>query len=142
MSEFAKQSVCSLSRRDALQGSVAIAALCVLGCDPTEAQEAMPPSIKRALDDSEIEHGFVDFKGGHDQINGYIARPKAKGAYPVVLVVTGNSITEEYIQNTTAMLAQAGFIGFAPNIYWLQKAEMTAEEKRQVFADKITDSHI
>src|SRR5262249_32818698 len=38
--------------------------------------------------------------------------------------------------------AQAGFVGFAPNIYWLQKDEMSGEEKRRIFADEITDSHI
>src|SRR5258708_37786172 len=79
--------------------------------------------------------------GGHDRINAYMARPKAKGKYPVVLVVTGNSVTEEYIPNTTAMLAQAGFVGFAPNIFWLQKEEMSGEEKKRGFADEITDRH-
>ncbi|SRR6266700_857378 len=142
MSEFLKQLPRSTTRRDVLRGGVAIATFCILGCDPLEAQEATLPSIKKALDDPEIEQGFVDFEGGHDRINAYMARPKANGKYPVVLVVAGNSITEEYIPNTIAMLAQAGFVGFAPNIYWLQKEEMSAEEKTRVFADEITDSHI
>ncbi len=119
-----------------------MATVCVLGCDSLEAQVATPPGIKKALDDPEIDQGFVDFDGGHDRINAYMARPKAKGRYPVVLVVTGNSITEEYIPNATAMLAQAGFVGFAPNIFWLQKEQMSAEDKKRVFADEITDRHI
>ena len=119
-----------------------MATFCILGCDSVEAQGTAQPGIRRALDDPEIEQGFVDFKGGHDRINAYMARPKARGKYPVVLVVTGNSVTEEYIPNTAAMLAQAGFVGFAPNIFWLQKEGMSGEEKRRVFADKITDRHI
>lgn len=142
MSEFVKQLPRFTSRRDVLRGSVAIAASCIMGCDSLDAQEAAQASIQKALEDPEIEQGFVDFKGGDSQIDAYMARPKAKGRYPVVLVVAGNSITEEYIPNTTAMLAQAGFVGFAPNIFWLQKEEMSAEEKRRVFADEITDAHI
>lgn len=121
MSEFPKESQHSTSRRDVLRGGVAIATLCILGCDSIEAQKATLQSIKKALDDSEVEHGLVDFEGGHDRIIAYMSRPKAKGKYAVVLVVTGSSINEEHILNTTAMLAEAGFVGFAPNISWLQK---------------------
>jgi dienelactone hydrolase len=37
--------------------------------------------------------------------------------YPAVLVIAGNLITEEYIPNTCAALAVAGFLGLAPNIF-------------------------
>jgi len=142
MSEFVKQLRGSFTRRDVLRCGIAMATFCILGCDSDEAQGTAQPSIKKALDDPEIEQGFVEFQGGQGRINAYMAHPRAKGKYPVVLVVTGNSITEEYIRNTTAMLAQAGFVGFAPNIFWLQKEQMSGEEKRRVFADEITDSHI
>lgn len=142
MSEFLKQLRPSGTRREFLRGGIAMATFCVLGCDSFEAQDNVRPSIKEALDDPHIEQGFVEFEGGHDRINAYMARPKARGKYPVVLVVAGNTITEEYIPNTTAMLALAGFVGFAPNIFWLQKEQMSGEEKRRIFADEITDSHI
>ena len=142
MSEFLKQLRRSGTRRDFLRQGAAIATFCIVGCDSVEAQGTVQPGIKKALDDPDVEQGFVDFEGGHDRINAYMAHPKATGKYPVVLVVTGNSITEEYIPNTTAMLALAGFVGFAPNIFWLQKEQMSSEEKRRVFADEITDSHI
>lgn len=64
------------------------------------------------------------------------------GAIGVVLVITGSSIRDEYIANTTAMLAQAGFIGLAPDIFSLQADTMSAEEKREVFAKEITDQRI
>jgi carboxymethylenebutenolidase len=142
MSEFLKQLRHSTTRRDVLRGGLAMATVCLLGCESIDAQETAQSNIKKALDDPEIEQGFVDFDGGHGRIDAYMAHPKAKGKHPVVLVVTGNSITEEYIRNTTAMLAQAGFVGFAPNIYWLQKDQMSLEEKRRVLADEITDSYI
>lgn len=142
MPDFPKQLRRSITRRDVLRGSAAIATVCILGCDSGAAQGTAQPNIMKALDDPGIEQGFVDFQGGHDRINAYMARPKAKGKYPVVLVVTGNTITEEYIPNTAAKLAQAGFVGFAPNIFWLQKEAMDSAEKRRVFADQITDSHI
>lgn len=141
MSEFSKDVRASITRRDVLREGIALATLCILGCDPLEAEAATPSSIKKALDDPTVEHGFIDFEGGHNRIDAYMARPRATGEYPVVLLVTGSSI-EEYIQNTTAMLAQARFVGFAPNIFWLQKPQMSAEEKRRVFADQITDSNI
>jgi len=72
----------------------------------------------RVLDDSTIQHGRVVFKhNGVETIDGYLARPKAEGVYPAVLVIAGNRITEEYIPNTCAALAVAGFVGLAPNIF-------------------------
>jgi hypothetical protein len=44
---------------------------------------------------------------GADSIGGFLARPKAEGVYPAVLVIAGNKITEEYIPNTCAALAVA-----------------------------------
>jgi len=54
---------------------------------------------------------------GTDSIGGFLARPKAEGVYPGVLVIAGNKITEEYIPNTCAALAVAGFVGLAPNVF-------------------------
>lgn len=91
----------------------------------------------RVLDDPAIQHGRVTFKhGGKETIDGYIARPKAEGRYAAVLVVAGNRITEEYIPNTCAALAVAGFIGLAPNIFHtLPDAARTPEESRKALAD-------
>jgi carboxymethylenebutenolidase len=72
----------------------------------------------RVLDDARAQHGRVVFKhNGADSIDGFLARPKAEGAYPAVLVIAGNKINEEYIPNTCAALALAGFVGLAPNIF-------------------------
>jgi carboxymethylenebutenolidase len=74
--------------------------------------------ITRVLDDPSISHGPIMFQHARkDFIGGYLARPKAEGKYQVVIVIAGNVITEEYIPNTCAALAVAGFVGLAPNIF-------------------------
>src|ERR1044072_6051281 len=112
------------------------AGFCVLNCDVL-AQQVAPPTIVKALDDPDIIHGRVTFRSGSGEIDGYLARPRKPGRYHIVIVITGNSIDEEYIQNTTAMLAQKGFVGIAPNIYSLQKSSMPSEEKRKSVTDEI-----
>jgi carboxymethylenebutenolidase len=91
----------------------------------------------RVLDNPNIVHARVTFKhGGRETIDGYIARPKADGVYPAVLVIAGNRITEEYIPNTCAALAVAGFVGLAPNIFHLlPDSARTPEEMRKALAD-------
>jgi carboxymethylenebutenolidase len=73
--------------------------------------------------------------GGQETIDGFLARPRAAGKYPAVLVIAGNLITEEYIPNTCAALALAGFIGLAPNIFHgMPEAARTPEERRTAMA--------
>jgi carboxymethylenebutenolidase len=88
--------------------------------------------VTRVLDESRIIHGKVVFQhGGKDSIDGFLARPKAEGKYPAVVVIAGNVITEEYIPNTCAALALAGFVGLAPNIFHtLPESAKTPEERR------------
>ena len=118
-----------------------VAGFCLLNCE-TSAQQIETSDVPKALDDKTVIHGKVRFKSGTGEIDAYLGRPKKKGHYPIVMIVTGNSIDEEYIQNMTAMLAQERFVGIAPNIYSLQKDTMTPAEKRKVFAEQITDERI
>jgi len=99
------------------------------------AQEKQPET--RVLDDPKIQHRRVTFKhGGKETVDGYIARPKSEGAYPAVLVIAGNRISEEYIPNTCAALALAGFVGLAPNIFHvLPDTAKTPEEMRRALAE-------
>ena len=107
----------SIDRRAFLVGATAtIASLTLLQGQEANAQTKEPET--RVLDNPNIQHGKVTFKhNGVDNIDGYLARPKAEGIYPAVLVIAGNKITEEYIPNTCAALALAGFVGLAPNIF-------------------------
>lgn len=106
-----------IDRRAFLTGAAATVASTVLITGTADAQGTPPKTaLTRVLDDPNIQHGRVVFKhNGTDTIDGYLARPKAEGVYPAVLVVAGNKITEEYIPNTCAALAVAGFVGVAAN---------------------------
>ena len=129
------------TRRDFIARITTITGFCLLGCE-TLGQQMESPKSDLALNDDSITHGLVEFKSGTETIDGFLSRPKAPGRYPIVIVIIGNSIREEYIQNMTAMFAQKGFVGIAPNIFWLQKDSMTADEKRKVFVEQITDDLI
>ena len=123
-------------RREFLTG--AAGALVALAALKTGAQ-TLPTKeqiVTRVLDDPKIQHGKVVFKhGGNETIDGYLARPKAKGAFPAVIVIAGNVITEEYIPNTCAALAVAGYVGLAPNIFHtLPETAKTPEERRLALA--------
>lgn len=106
----------AIDRRTFLTGAAAAAGgvLITGSADAQETSNKTAPT--RVLDDPRIQHGPVVFKhNGADSIDGYLARPKAEGVYPAVLVVAGNKITEEYIPNTCAALAVAGFVGVVAN---------------------------
>ena len=105
-------------RRDFLFGAAStVAAITAFGINGlTQELPKNPPT--RVLDDPNIRHGKVTFKRGEKEIDGYLARPKSeKKKHRAVIVVAGNRITEEYIPNTCAALAVAGFVGLAPNIW-------------------------
>jgi carboxymethylenebutenolidase len=70
------------------------------------------------LDDPRAVHGPVTFThNGQPGIGGYLARPAGEGTHPAVIVIAGNRISEEYIPNTCAALALAGYVGLAPDIF-------------------------
>jgi carboxymethylenebutenolidase len=106
---------CGVDRRNFLKaGAASVATFGTLGnASPNQAKQ--PPT--RVLDDPRVEHGNVTFThNGEPTFAGYLARPKASGVYPGVLVIAGNLIAEEYIPNTCAALALAGFVGLAPEV--------------------------
>ncbi len=115
-------------------GAVALVGLAGVNAEARQGQQKPPET--RVLDDSRVQHGRVVFKhGGQETIDGYLARPKAEGRYPAVIIIAGNKITEEYIPNTCAALALAGFVGLAPNIFHsVPESAATLEETRKAFA--------
>ncbi len=125
-----------ISRRRFL-GAAALAASM-----PAFAQTPNTPAGGKALDDPSIAHGPVTFRSGEETIGGYLARPKKDDRHPIVIVVAGSAISEEYISNTTAILAQAGFAALAPDIFSLQLETMTPDQKRNVLAARITDERV
>jgi carboxymethylenebutenolidase len=141
MSSIKKYDEEKMTRRDFICGAATIVAGVSMFSSEAMSQQSNVP-VTKALDDPNVIHGKVTFKSGADTIDGYLSRPKAKGRYPIVIVVAGNVISEEYIPNTTAILAQGSFVGLAPNIFSLQTDSMSAEEKRKIFTTQITDERV
>src|SRR5918911_355258 len=116
-----------MSRRCFICGvTAAVASVSVLGSVRADQQET------RAIDDPRITHGKVEFKSGDHTVDGYLARPRKEGRYPAVIVLPGNWITEPYIPETVAMLAQGGFVGMVVNTFYLFPKRATFEESRQI----------
>jgi carboxymethylenebutenolidase len=67
-------------------------------------------------DDPEIEAGSVEFPGEGATLQGYLARPSAEGAYPVVLVCHENRGLTEHIKDVTRRLAKAGYVALAVDL--------------------------
>jgi carboxymethylenebutenolidase len=70
---------------------------------------------------------MVSFTSGADAVQGYLARPKAAGRYPAVLVLHGEFGVPEGLRNAAAQLAQNGFVGLASRRFgrW---PELTAQD--------------
>jgi carboxymethylenebutenolidase len=101
-----------VDRRSFLAGGAVLAGMAgIAGADDKQ----RPPT--RVLDDDDIRHAKVTFPVGKEVVSGFLARPKRDGKFPAVLVIAGNRISEEYIPNTCAALAKAGFVGLAPNLF-------------------------
>jgi carboxymethylenebutenolidase len=127
-------------RRGFLTGAAAFVGLAALegGAQSLPTKEQI---VTRVLDNPKIQHGKVVFKhGGKETIDGYLARPKAEGVYPAVIVIAGNVITEEYIPNTCAALAVAGYVGLAPNIFHLLPDNAQTPEERRLANIAHTDA--
>jgi len=132
----------SLDRRTFLYGgAAAFAGLGGFGAEVPRGDQTQWPT--RVLDHPGIQHGPVTFThGGKETIGGFLARPRSDGVYPAVLVIAGNRITEEYIPNTCAALAVAGFVGLAPDIFHLlPDGARTREEMNAALRDH-TDSDV
>ena len=135
-------------RRAFVAASMAAAAIAGLAEAGTRAQgpspaPPAPPPPTRVLDDPRAVHGPVTIlHNGEASIGGYLARPRAEGRYPAVIVIAGNRISEEYIPNTCAALALGGFVGLAPDIFHiLPETARTLDEMRAAGA-KHNDSDV
>jgi carboxymethylenebutenolidase len=130
-----------MDRRAFLAGSTAaLAGLAAPGPAAADGENRAPPT--RVLDDPTVRHGTVTFQSGDKEIDGYLARPKAEGKYPAVLVIAGNLITEEYIPNTCAALAVAGYVGLAPNVFHPVPKGATPDEMNKALAGRTDDDYL
>jgi hypothetical protein len=134
---------CDEGRRSFL--ATAAGAVVGLAAAKISAQTAKYPHdhkvVTRVLDHPSITHGPVVFQHAKKDtdVDGFLARPKVDGQYPIVIVIAGNVITEEYIPNTCAALAVAGYVGLAPNIFHMvpESARTMEEHARHRWATRM-----
>jgi carboxymethylenebutenolidase len=58
---------------------------------------------------------FPGVTGAADDMKAYVARPKADGRYPAVIVIHENRGLTPHIEDVTRRLAQAGYLAIAPD---------------------------
>src|SRR3974390_1039580 len=106
-----------ISRRDfldrlaSLTGSAtaAVALLPLLKNDYAQAAIVAENDARLAVD-------RVSYDSPKGRINGYLARPKAKGKRPVVIIIQENRGLNPHIQDIARRLAVEGFLAFAPDL--------------------------
>jgi carboxymethylenebutenolidase len=104
---------------------------------PTTAATAQPAAggakspLSVPADDPDVTASEVTFQGD-GEIKGYLARPKAEGTYPGVIVIHENRGLNDHIRDVARRLAKAGYVALAPDL--ASRGGGTA----QVGADKIT----
>ena len=68
-------------------------------------------------DDLGLVTGVVELPAADRTIPGFLARPAAKGRYPVVILVSEIFGLHEYIRDTCRRLAKAGYVVLAPDFF-------------------------
>lgn len=100
-----------LDRLAALTGSVTAAAALLPLLQNNYAQAAIIAS-----DDARLAIDRVAYDSPKGKINGYLARPQAKGKRPAVIVIQENRGLNPHIEDVARRLAVEGFLAFAPDL--------------------------
>jgi carboxymethylenebutenolidase len=103
---------------------------------PTAAAGAAPAAgaaspLSVAADDPDVTASDVTYQSD-TEIKAYLARPKAEGTYPGVIVIHENRGLTDHIRDVARRLAKAGYVALAPDL--ASRAGGTAT----VGADRIT----
>jgi carboxymethylenebutenolidase len=92
-------------------GSAAAAAAILPLLEGTGAEAAMVPE-----NDPRLATETVSFKGGTGDMKAYVARPKAGGKLPTVVVIHENRGLTDHIRDVARRLAAEGFLAVAPDM--------------------------
>jgi carboxymethylenebutenolidase len=68
-------------------------------------------------DPSTLETSDITFASGADRLHGYLARPKAKGSYPGIIVIHEAFGLNDHIKDLARRFAVRGYIALAPDLY-------------------------
>jgi carboxymethylenebutenolidase len=77
--------------------------------------------------DDVLATSTVHYKSGDIQMAAYLARPKAKGTYPGLIVIQEWWGLNEHIKDITRRFAREGYVALAPDLYSCLGHEVTAD---------------
>jgi carboxymethylenebutenolidase len=84
--------------------------------------------------DDDLFTEYVTYSGVNGEMKAYLARPKADGKYPSVVVIHENRGLTPHIEDVARRAAKAGFLAIAPNILsTLNPAPANEDEARAAF---------
>ena len=111
------------------------------GCTPPAnraERAAIPPARWGAtVTDPRVAMDTVGLFDGRDSLRAYVAHPRARGRHPAVIVLHANRITEPYIASTVAMLAEAGFVALAVDVFHFLPGNASWEDARRIPGDSV-----
>lgn len=146
MSHFTANENEEMSRRCFLcDTALAVVGLAALG-EETAAWQARAGNQKlmdemlKTLDDPRITHQRVTFQNGADEIQAFMARPKAAGKRRAVVVIPGDFGLGDYTRVTVAQLAQQGFVALGLDTFSRASKLTNLQEARRVYFDVMTDA--
>lgn len=84
--------------------------------DTASAPPTAPVSGTVSPDDPAVEAGPIEIPAADTTLAGYLARPKAEGAFPVILVCHENRGLTAHIEDVTRRFAKAGYVGLAVDL--------------------------
>ena len=120
-----------------------IAAACTLlvACTPpanrVDTTTIPPARWGAAVTKPRVAMDTIGLFDGRDSIRAYVARPRSAGRHPAVIVLHANRITEPYIASTTAMLAEAGFVALAVDVFHFLPGNASWEAARRISGDSV-----
>jgi carboxymethylenebutenolidase len=123
----------AFSRREFVSAfSIGLGTRCLVGCAHVGGRpEALRIVWGEATADPRILQQTVTFTSGEDNVPALLAYPRASGRHPAVLVIHASWLIEPYVGETVAMLAQAGFVGLAVDLFHFFPKVSSWEEARR-----------
>jgi carboxymethylenebutenolidase len=90
-----------------------------------------------AENDARLATERVSFDSPKGKINGYLARPKAKGKRPVVLVIHENRGLNPHLEDVARRLAVEGFLAYAVDLLSLLGGTPKSEDEARAMHPKM-----
>jgi carboxymethylenebutenolidase len=117
----------------------------VIGPDALSQQTAAKAAddLREMMNDPQITHTEVGFKGGADEIQGFLARPKTAGPHRAVVIPISDQFRITDIQRiAAARLAREGYVALAINLFSRHPNVKSFPEAIQILIEKMPDSLI